>query len=409
MPSIQALMVDRVGTTTAITNVVDSFEFTYGSSNGYDQPQPSVLSLVLYGNSINGITVNPTDLIGQSIYLKIGRNAFATPYMTITSVRMEPIDSSADNNLLTISAVGGLYRMSKYLANRSVIASDAGTTWLANLALDSAVQWGDLNQAIQWNDYGDPILWNDYYWNGLDVNGSTVTGMNVIADTRTWQASTGIAENAYQYVQNACQVNDSWLSETAGGWATLVAPLSYYAGVLPSSQTIDCSTDVVFSGIETTSDASEKVNDVTVTNGTVTAYSADGNDIASWGDYAVTQTSTLDNILDLQNISDRILKSHASGTRTLSRITVDLDVSNLTLWLAPFLLTLTNLPTAYTDPAGTTMQVRGFSMRGNTYHTEADLVLVPKTVWDYGQTMWNQTTAAWNAYLTALSTWNDVP
>ena len=410
MPTVTVSLVDRAGVATSIDNVINSFDYTWGSSNGFDQPQASILNISLYGNTINGTVVKPTDLIGQTIRLRVVENSIYTPDMTITSVRMTPIEATGTYNQMDITAFGPLFRMSKYITNRSVVASAAGTTWLTNIANDSVIQWGDINQAIQWNDYGDAIQWDDYSWNALDPNGSSTSGMYVWTDTRTWEASDGIPENAFTYIQGLAQVNDSWLCEAAGpGTQVTIAPMSFYAAASPSSQTLDCSTAVVFTGVEVSSDASQKVNDVTVANSTLTAYAADGNDIASWGNYAIEQTSTLTSVLELQNIAERILKSHTSGTTSLSQITVDLDVAALTLYFAPFLLTLTNLPTAYQDPAGTTFQVRGWSLRGDTSHVEADLVLVPETVWDYGQTMWLQTTNAWNTYLTALSTWNDVP
>lgn len=386
---------------TPITNVIDAFEYRCGSIDGYDQPQASVLNISLFGNTINGATVRPTDLIGQIIQLTVSQSNLSTSFMTIGSVTMEPIDSTASNNIINITAYGPLSRFSKVQINRSVIASTTGYSMLGGLVIDSQIEWDDLNGSIQWGDYAETILWTDNSFKGLN---SSFWGLVPGADFRDWQSSTGIPQDALSYLQQAAQENDCWLYESVQNGATYMDPLASLP--VGSYQTI--STGIIFDSLNANADSASKINSVQITNGTVTAYAADGNDIASWGNYFQTSETTLVNLLDIQPIADRIVTAHTSGTTSISSLTVDLDVNPMFFYDHPFLVQIPNLPSAYQDPSGNRYQVRGYSWRGNVNHVEADLVLVPKTVWSYGVTTWLKTTDPWNTFLTATTTWADV-
>lgn len=411
----------------ALTNQLDEIAISGGSHDGMEQPQAGNITISCLNSTFGTAQVAPADLIGQMLKVKIVHpdfGAYEYTNYTITQVQMEAVDSDAVNNLLTITGTGAMGKLSRQFTNGTATTAAAPEYWAVNQisAQGSQTSWNEVNASITWGDLpSSATSTNSGQW--ADYDASLVDVVAVVGSANTCVSIPTVAGNTVlATLQDVANANDSWMWETNGG-VSGVAPNGqvWYEDRLTLSQaaatTVDAGTLAVTGTLMLNIDQANLYNNVTITNGTSSGYAGDITSIVSLGNFPLTLDSYLSNAVDLQTMADAKLSAYAAGATSLSRLTFDLDlVTDSAVWAAlitigePKNLTLNNLPTAYISESSlnpNAWQARGGDITFTTNHAEVTRTVVPFSVYAVGTTSWISVSAstAWNAYLTAATTW----
>lgn len=399
-----------------MNNQVDAITVTGGSIDGFDQPQPTTFSCQFLNPVFAGFTILPADLIGLPVTLQLQANVDGTLTGTIDfanyivqSADMMALDSAGENNLLTFTAVSPMAALSRFVTDRSNHVSESELDRIDALTADMEIQWNDISGAIVWSDYPSDFTWNDFAFISPTVGFGFGTPRTLIATTAT-------NTNALQFFQNMADVNGAWLYDYQNG-AINYDPLNYWAAGTPTA--LDASVSILGQNLETSLDISDRYNNVTITNGTSTGYASDPVDIIANGEYPLDLTSYLSTSGDLELLADYKVQSHATGIRTLTRMTIDLDTLTTALDLYtlanityPHNLTISNIPTYYL-PSGLnsdSWQMRGATLSWSYNHAEIDAVVLPYAAYNTASETWTSVSVSWNwtNYKTAATKWQDI-
>ena len=397
-------------------NQIDRVTIT-GGSDGYDQPQPTVANLQFLNPVFDGVQLLPSQIVGQPIEIVTSYDYNGSSYSNffygvVQNADMVPLDSTATNNILSITAMSLMGLYSRKYANRSGYVAQSESARMTAIGTDLSQWWEDVNASVTWDDYPTALDWQD-----VDDNPWGYTwGVFFGGTARDLIAVTASPTDALSYLQALADGASAWTSD-AGLQGIAYAPLQYWAG--RPAYTIDAETSVVFQNLETNVDIADRYNSAVVTNGTLTASSASVPDIVANGEYAMNIDSDLAIQSDLQATATFKLAGHGLGVRPLTQITVDLDTitneitaAQLGLIRTPINLVLNNMPAIYM-PTGLNpekWQSRGGTLDLSAAHAEVTLNIVPFAVYYTGTVTWNSVSSsdAWNTYATAITTWADV-
>lgn len=397
-------------------NQIDQVSIT-GGSDGYDQPQPTVANLQFLNPVFDGVQLLPAQIVGQPIrivtsYDYNGSSYSNNFYGVVMSAEMMALDSTATNNIMSITAMSLMGLYSRKYANRAGYSAQSESARMTAIGTDLAQWWEDVNASITWDDYPSTLDWQN-----VDDNPWGYTwGVFFAGSARNLIATTALPTDALSYLQTLADGASAWTWD-AGLSGIGYAPLQYWAGT--TAVTVDAESSVIFNALETNVDVADRYNSAYVTNGTLSASSASVPDIVANGEYAMSIDSDLANQLDLQNTATFKLAGHGLGVRPLTQITVDLDTltdstvaAQLGLIRVPLNINLNNMPDIYM-PTGLNpekWQARGGTLSLSAKHAEVTLNIVPFAVYYTGTVTWNSVSSsdAWNTYATAITTWADV-
>jgi hypothetical protein len=393
---------------------LDSLTLTTGSYDGIELPQASQLSVSFYGTPAAFDTkLGVGWWLGKNIKLNITRSTGGTVFWEgfVTAANFLPVDARGTTFITTVQAAGYF----SLLTNRFTTPSGypAESLYQRTLKLNSDIRfdsWDIVTANLSWDIVPGTKAWNTWetYSNKL---GFFYEYPSPIA--YPLEAEPAGTNDCLSYLQDLTVGLDYWVYESPADTAFSNKIVGYSKVTLStnSAKSFDFGANTLTNSLQSNSDLSTLINTMTVSNSTTSASYADYDSINDYGNRSYSMSSQLSVAGDLLTVASNKVLAYSAPAAALTRFTVDLDnFTSSDATYVPFTvyrpqnITLSNVPSVFGTE--TRYQIRGVSLSLTTQHAEAELAVVPYSVYA-GATRWGTiaTSVLWNNYATPVTTW----
>jgi hypothetical protein len=370
------------------------FSITSGRTDVNSQAQAGyaairILNLTnqVYSWGINtAITIEVKDSTNSFVPIFGGR-------ISDISVGVERTGANATVTVLDIYALGALAKLQNAVWEGS-LSKDLDGIQIREI-LDSVLagQWNNLPAALEWDDYEASTIWDD----------AETVGIGVI-DQGEYEMISRSANpiNAYAYISDIANSGVGYLYEDPSGNISY-GDASHRQDYLIVNGYVELDANHAFAdGIKSTIRQGDLVNDVVINykNNFGTSYTfVDQDSIDTYGLYARSINSLIDDDTDAENVAERIVSFRSIPRPKFDSITFplqnpeisDADRDSLINVFMGMPVAIANLP-ANINSGSFAGYVEGWTFRSTLSGLSITLTLSPTEFWTVAQG-WNQVTA----------------
>lgn len=409
-----SLVVDNIGTID-LGDQLDSLTLSTGSYDGIELPQASRLNFSFYGTPKSFDTnMGVGWWLGKKITLTLTRSTGGSMLWKgwVQAANFQPVDARGKTFITNVQAAGLLSALTSRNTNLNGFPAEPFFDRAAKLENDIRFDsWQVVASKLTWETTPSTKTWSnwDNFLAFALIEGYPSTTAYPL------EAETASPQDCLSYIQDLANGMDYWLWENP---AIFPSPLAnsirmYQKSTLAtySAKTFDFAANTLTFSLGAEADVNSLINYVTVSNSSTSVDDADYDSIDAYDVRPLSITSKLSVAGDMQTIATNRVLAYASPTASITRFTVDLDnFTSSDASYVPFMvgtpqnIILTNLPAVFGQE--TRYQIRGVNLSLTTQHAEAELIVVPYSVYA-GATRWGSvgTSALWNNYATPVTTW----
>lgn len=323
-------------------------------------------------------------------------------------VGVDRTGSEATVTVIDIYALGALAKLQNAVWEGSLVKALDGIQIRTILESLLAGQWNDVSAAETWQNYDPAITWEN----------AEVVGLGEIDDGEYEMISRSAAPiNAYSYISDIANSGIGYLYEDASGNISY-GDASHRQDYLVANGYVNLDANhALADGIRSTTRQGDLVNDVVINykNNFGTSYTfIDQNSIDTYGLYARSINSLIDDDPDAEEVAERIVSFRSTPKPKFDSITFalqnpELSDSNRDDLLNVFMgmpVAIANLP-ANINFGSFVGYVEGWTFRSSLSGLSVTLTLSPTEFWTVAQD-WNQVDPAliW-ADVDATLTWQN--
>ena len=400
------------GATTYADQTISSISIRSGRNDVTQQPQPGFASISLWTDASEPLAI----ALSQSVSISIDKGTSGTQeifdgIISDIDISLQAYGSDGSIAVYTITAVGPLSQLSRYLVGGAGYAQEFDGTRVLNILSEAFLQsWSDLGPTLTWNDLPTETTWASY--DALNVALVNNLTANVDVPGQYELAAYAAAEDdAYTLATNAANSGRGVLWEGGNG-QLYYDDYASRASAIPLVLTAD---DILARGLRTTAQWGEIVNDVNVVYSAGTETARDENSIIQYGQLTGLRTTQLKNASDALIQANDFLESRAYPRMYPETITIPLHsptVSDATRdALAAVYNGLRVSTTALPAVFGTTFDgfVEGYTWNLTRYTAELALTCSAYSE-TYLSIIWDQIppTTTWAGYTPSTQEWDDL-
>jgi hypothetical protein len=400
------------GATTYADQTISSISIRSGRNDVTTQPQPGFASISLWTDASDPLAVS----LSQSVSISIDKGTSGTQeifdgIISDIDISLQAYGSDGSIAVYTITAVGPLSQLNRYLVGGAGYAQEFDGTRVLNILSEAFLQsWNDLSLTLTWNDLPVETTWASY--DALNVALVNNLTANVDVPGQYELAAYAAAEDdAYTLATNAANSGRGVLWEGGNG------QLYYddYASRASATPLVLTANDILAQGLRTAAQWGEIVNDVSVVYSAGTSTVRDENSIIQYGQLTGSRTTQLKNASDALIQANDFLESRAYPRMYPETITIPLHSPTVTDATRDSLAAVYNglrvntsaLPAVF----GTTFDgfVEGYTWNLTRY--TAELVLTCSAYSEtYLSIIWDQEppTLTWAGYTPITEEWDDL-
>jgi hypothetical protein len=400
------------GATTYADQTISSISIRSGRNDVTTQPQPGFASISLWTDASEPLAV----ALSQSVSISIDKGTSGTQeifdgIISDIDISLQAYGSDGSIAVYTITAVGPLSNLNRYLAGGAGYAQEFDGTRVLNILSEAFLQsWSDLGPLITWVDLPTETTWASYDAVSVALVNNLTANVDVPGQYEL-AAYAAAEDDAYTLATNAANSGRGVLWEGGNG------QLYYddYASRASATPLVLTADDILARGLRTAAQWGEIVNDVNVVYSAGTATARDENSIIQYGQLSGSRTTQLKNASDALTQANDFLESRAYPRMYPETITIPLHSPTVSDATRDALAAVHNgLRVSTSDlPAvfGTTFDgfVEGYTWNLTRYTAELALTCSAYSE-TYLSIIWDQIppTTTWAGYTPSTQEWDDL-
>lgn len=288
--------------------IIDDISVTMGRPNILEQPAPGYARVTLWTTADTKINVSLSQELQILIETpSVGDTSIFNGIISDIGIELADYGNIGNVTTYTLTAVGPLASLNHKMAGSNNYPKEyEGDRILEILTEAFLTEWDDVSPTLTWENIPANVTWASYDGVNLAVVDNLATTIDTPGIYELKAYNDGDA-NALALVQQAAQSGFGVLSENGEG-SIVYDDYSARSGFTPLTLTAD---DILATGLQTSAQWSQIVNDVVVTYRAGEANSRDEQSIILYGQLTGTRETTLHNLSDAESQADLFLEARS--------------------------------------------------------------------------------------------------